>query len=122
MKQLKVVLQILILFAVYEIGVMIQQFLHLFIPGSVIGLILMFILLTTGLLPLRFIEVGSMFMNKHLVLFFIPATVGIMNHYELFVGKGILLIFIIMLSTLCVMASAGLISQALARKGEENHE
>ena len=121
MKKLKIILQIGMLFIVYEIGVLIQHLFDLFIPGSVIGLILMFLILTTGIIKLKFVEAGAKFMNKHLVLFFIPATVGIMNHYQLFAGKGVFLIIITIVSTLCVMGTAGLVSQRLAKKGEKKH-
>lgn len=118
MKLLVTLVQIILLFLVYEVGVLIQEYFGLFIPGSVIGLILMFLLLTTGLLKVNWVEEGAKSMNKHLVLFFIPATVGIMNHYELFAGKGIFLIVIVLFSTILVMATAGLVSQWLVRKGD----
>ncbi|HLR53274.1 MAG TPA: CidA/LrgA family holin-like protein [Pseudogracilibacillus sp.] len=121
MKWLESVLQVAILYLVYEIGVWIQSTLDLFIPGSVIGLILLFMLLMTKMYPLKWIENGSKFMNKHLVLFFIPATVGIMNHYRLFAGKGIFLIGIVIASTVCVMGASGFVSQQLAKKGEKRH-
>ncbi len=118
MKLLVTLVQIILLFLVYEVGVLIQEYFGLFIPGSVIGLILMFLLLTTDLLKVNWVEEGAKWMNKHLVLFFIPATVGIMNHYELFAGKGIFLIVIVLFSTILVMATAGLVSQWLVRKGD----
>lgn len=118
MKLLVTLVQIILLFLVYEVGVLIQEYFGLFIPGSVIGLILMFLLLTTGLLKVNWVEEGAKWMNKHLVLFFIPATVGIMNHYELFAGKGIFLIVIVLFSTILVMATAGLVSQWLVGKGD----
>lgn len=121
MKWLKTVLQLAVLYGVYEIGVFIQSALDLFIPGSVIGLILLFLVLMTGIVPVTWIESGSKLMNKHLVLFFIPATVGIMNHYRLFAGKGILLIVIVVFSTVCVMGTAGFVSQTLAKKGAKRH-
>jgi len=121
MKWLKIVVQLAVLFGIYEIGVFIQSALGLFIPGSVIGLILLFLVLMTGMIPVTWIESGSKLMNKHLVLFFIPATVGIMNYYKLFAGKGILLIVIVLFSTACVMGAAGLVSQTLAKKGAKRH-
>lgn len=121
MKWLKIVVQLAVLFGIYEIGVFIQSALGLFIPGSVIGLILLFLVLMTGIIPVTWIESGSKMMNKHLVLFFIPATVGIMNYYKLFAGKGILLIVIVLFSTACVMGAAGLVSQTLAKKGAKRH-
>lgn len=119
---LRIIYQIAILFGVYYIGNWIQDLLGLFIPGSVIGLILMFILLSTGVLHPKFIQHGSSYMVKHLVLFFIPTTVGVLNFYQLFIGKGILLIVITIISSLFVMISAGYTSQFLARGKEQAHE
>jgi len=112
----KIVIQIAILFIFYYIGVFIQHFLQLFIPGSVIGLILMFLLLTTRILRTNWVDAGAKFMMKHLVLFFIPATVGILNYYQLFVGKGVFLIIITIISTLFVMIVSGSVSGFLSRK------
>src|SRR5699024_3478727 len=76
-------------------------------------------LLTTDIVNPRFIQDGSSYMVKHLVLFFIPTTVGVINFYHLFVGKGILLIVITIISSLLVMISAGYTSQFLARGKEQ---
>lgn len=103
---LRIIYQIAILFGVYYIGNWIQDILGLFIPGSVIGLLLMFILLSTGILHPKFIQYGSSYMVKHLVLFFIPTTVGVLNFYQLFMGKGILLIVITIISSLLEIGRA----------------
>src|SRR5699024_12157393 len=112
---LRIIYQIAILFGVFYIGNWIQRFFGLFIPGSVIGLIIMFILLTTGIVNPRFIQDGSSYMVKHFVLFFIPTTVGVINFYHLFVGIGIQLIVITIMSSLLVIITAVDISQYLAR-------
>lgn len=118
----KLVIQIGILFGIYSIGAWIQQYFNLFIPGSVIGLVLMFILLTTGILKANWIEKGARFMVNHLVLFFIPATVGLLNYYDLFKGKGIFLIVITVVSTLFVMLGSGVTSQMLAKERNISNE
>jgi|SRR5699024_4111485 len=117
MKAVKIVIQIALLFIFYYIGVWIQQTLNLFIPGSVIGLALMFVCLLMGIVRVSWIQEGAGFMVAHLALFFIPATVGILNYYDLFMGKGVLLIVITIVSSLLVMGSAGFISEKLAAKG-----
>ncbi|MEI3611188.1 CidA/LrgA family protein [Pseudogracilibacillus sp. SO30301A] len=122
MNFVKLVIQIGVLFGVYSIGAWIQQYFNLFIPGSVIGLVLMFTLLTTGILKANWIEKGARFMINHLVLFFIPATVGVLNYYDLFKGKGILLIVITVVSTLFVMLSSGVTSQMLAKERDISNE
>src|SRR5690625_5556430 len=96
-------MQIAILFSVYYIGVFIQEYFQLFIPGSVIGLILLFLLLVTGILQSKWIEDGARFMLNHLVLFFIPATVGILNYYEIFICNGIFIIIFLIVSTFFVI-------------------
>lgn len=116
-----IIIHIAILYAFYYIGTIIQQFLHIPIPGSVIGLLLLFTLLVTKVIKATWIEEGARFMMNNLVLFFIPATVGIINYSSLFTGKGILLIIIAVISTAFVMVSSGLTSQWIhVRKGLKN--
>lgn len=118
---IRIGIQVFILFLVYFAGVSIQNIFKLTIPGSVIGLILMFLLLISGLFKEDYIKIGASFMIRHLVLFFIPATVGIMKYYELFKGKGMLLVVITIFSTMMVMTLSGFVSQKLHQKGERDH-
>lgn len=96
--------------------------LNLVIPGSVIGMIILFLLLAANVIKPDWIEEGARFMVDHLVLFFIPATVGIINFFDLFAGKGFLLILIVLFSTLLVMSSSGVTSQWLMARKEGNHD
>ncbi|GAB3049150.1 CidA/LrgA family protein [Virgibacillus ainsalahensis] len=118
----KIIIHIAALYGLYTVGTWIQQIFNLFIPGSVIGLILLFILLMTGTIKTAWVEKGAQFMIKHLALFFIPATVGAMNYFDLFAGKGLLLVIIGLSSTLMVMVSAGHVSQMFMHKRERSHE
>lgn len=115
-KLVAIVLQIMLLFFISLVGSWIQQFFDLSIPGSVIGLILLFTLLYFNIIPEKWIAHGARFMTKHLILFFIPATVGIMNYYQLFSGKGLIVIVITMVSTLMVLVLAGFTSEKLAER------
>lgn len=121
-KMLLIIIQIGLLFVFSTIGTWIQHYFDLFIPGSVIGLVLLFTLLMTGIIRLDWIEEGARFMTNHLVLFFIPATIGFINYYHLFAGRGFILVLITIISTLLVMVIAGLISQRLARRREIENE
>ncbi|WP_246206676.1 CidA/LrgA family protein [Virgibacillus ihumii] len=121
-KSIKLTLQIAVLYGIYKFGEWIQVVMNLFVPGSVIGLILLFIALQTNLMNVRWIEEGASFFVRHLTLFFIPATVGIMEYYDVFEGKGVLLIFIVLVSTILVMGSAGFISQWMIKRKEWNHD
>lgn len=118
----KIIIQIAILYGIYLFGVLIQESLNLFVPGSVIGMILLFILLMTKVIKVTWIEDGSKLIINHLTLFFIPATAGIINYFGLFKGKGFYLILIALLSTALVMATSGIVSQWLLRRKEVNHD
>lgn len=121
-KFVKIIIHIAILYGLFLIGNWIQHTFHLVIPGSVIGMILLFILLITNCMKLSWIEDGTKLFVNHLTLFFIPATVGIVNYLQLFSGKGLLLIIIVLISTGLVMGISGNISQWLVSKKELNHE
>ncbi|KIQ93974.1 hypothetical protein LH47_01923 [Anoxybacillus thermarum] len=105
------VIQIGGLYALYMIGSFIQQLLHVPIPGSMIGMLLLFLLLMTGIVKEKWVARGANMLLSHLTLLFIPATVGVMDYVELFSGKGIWSVVIVIVSTMMVMVFAGFIGQ-----------
>lgn len=98
-----VIIQIGILYLFYMLGSFIQQSFQLFIPGSIIGMLLFFVLLMIWKPFERFIEKGTSFILAHLPIFFTPATVGVMVYFDLFKGNGFWLIIITIVSTLIVL-------------------
>lgn len=121
-KGLKMLGQIALLYAIYLIGSWIEQTFMLPIPGSVIGMILLFILLLTRGIKDTWIQDGASWMVNHIVLFIIPATVGVMSYFSLFMGKGFLLILIVLLSTIIVLVTTGLASQWIIHKKKPKKE
>lgn len=122
LKGTKIILQIGLLGVMYMIGSAIQQYFQLFVPGSVIGLLLLFLLLTTGVFKTKWIESGAQFMMRHIVIFFIPAIVGVIVYYKIFSGKGSLLIVTTLLSTILVMGVSGVLSERLNKKQVKEDE
>src|SRR5699024_1952293 len=109
------IIHIIILYIFSLVGTWIKDLFNLSVPGSVVGLLLLFILLMTNVIKLEWIEDGAQFLISNLVFFFIPATVGVMNYFDLFKGKGILLILVVFISTILVMGISGLVSQYLVK-------
>lgn len=110
------ILQLALLFGFYLIGVLIQRFFDLLIPGSVVGMVLLLICLYTNVLPEKWISKGASFLLNHLPLFFIPVTVGVMNHLDFFNGKSLWLILIVLVSTWMIMIATGLVGQILVNR------
>ncbi|WP_079528469.1 CidA/LrgA family protein [Halobacillus hunanensis] len=122
MKTLKIIIQIALLYIFYMVGNWISAQLHLPIPGSIVGVVLLLAALIIGICPVHWVETGSGFLLAYLPLLFIPATVGVMNYFHLFAGSGILLIVIIVVSTLFTMITAGHTSQFLAKRSAKRKE
>ncbi|HLS24165.1 MAG TPA: CidA/LrgA family protein [Pseudogracilibacillus sp.] len=116
-----IVFQIGILCIFFLIGTWIETALNLVIPGSVIGLVLLFLCLYFRIIPERFVREGAQWMTKHLILFFIPATVGIMNYFDLLLGKGFALVIITVVSSLIVLLISSYVTEKLTIRKESKH-
>lgn len=121
MKYFLISAQIGILYLFYYVGNLVQELLAIPIPGSIIGMLLLFLLLSTGIIKEKWLASGSQLLITYLSLLFVPATVGLIDYLSIFKGKGLLTIAITLLSTFIVMFVSGMIGQAIAR-GKENKQ
>ncbi|WP_438349851.1 CidA/LrgA family holin-like protein [Paenibacillus sp. FA6] len=120
MKIIRIMAQVGLLYLFYMAGDYIQKLLHLPIPGSIVGLLLLFGLLLCKVVPVTWIESGSNTILSYLPLFFIPATAGIVNHMNIFNGRGLLLILVLIVSSVLTIGAAAHASQWLARPGTKS--
>lgn len=123
MKLVKYAPQIIILFTFFIVGAWLQRLLHIPLPGSILGLLLLWISLMLKIIPLRWVEGGSYLFLAVLPIFFIPATVGVMNFGSFFLSRGVILIPLTIVTTFLTMWVAGFVGQSIAakmanRKGE----
>ncbi|MGN7385992.1 CidA/LrgA family protein [Sporosarcina sp. SAFN-015] len=121
-KTLVIVLQICILYVFSYIGNVIQNFFHLIIPGSIIGLLLLFICLCMKIVPVKWIETGAGFVLSVLVLFFIPTTVDIMNYPSLLSFHGALFVLAVLFSTIISIAITGMAGQFFEKKAQKRKD
>lgn len=91
---------------------------HLPIPGSILGIFVLFLLLQFRIVKLEWVELGANWLLAELLLFFIPAAVGVMNYIPLLEQDGIRILAVVILSTLIVMVSSGLLAGALSKRKE----
>ncbi|MET4559359.1 holin-like protein [Lysinibacillus parviboronicapiens] len=116
MRVVRIIVQIGILNIFYYMGVGIVTFLHLPLPGSVIGLLLLALSLNLKIIKVEYIQDGAGFLIGILTLFFIPATVGVIDYPELLSKTGLLIILAIIASTLVSIYITGLLSQLIEKK------
>lgn len=116
--------QLFLLWAIYQLSSFIVGILHLPIPASVLGMILLYIFLSSGIIQIRYIEKSTSFLIRHLALFFVPFAVGLMNYAGLIKTSGMQLLLMIAGSTIIgLLITAGL-TQSLSRREKErtHHE
>ncbi|PWU66850.1 MULTISPECIES: CidA/LrgA family protein [Gracilibacillus] len=122
MKYILVPAQISMLFLFYYIGEWIQDLFSLLIPGSIIGMLLFFLLLQVKAIRVHWIEKGIDLLLKDMPIFFVPVTVGIVEYLDFLNGKGILILPIAFVSTLIVTVITAIISQKILHKRVESYE
>nr|WP_089153316.1 CidA/LrgA family holin-like protein [Paenibacillus rubinfantis] len=112
------VVQVAILFFAAMALNKVAELLHLPIPGSILGIALLFTLLKTGVVKLKWIERGANWLLAELLLFFVPAAVGVMQYIPLLESEGVRILIVVILSTVIVMVSSGLIASRIEKRKE----
>ena len=99
MKYLK---QLMIILGAYLLGVAIQFIFNLPIPGTVLGLIILFLGLYSGIIKVEMIEDMCEILISHMSFLFIPAGVGLITSFDLLSENIVALFLIILISTIIV--------------------
>lgn len=117
---IQIALQILLLYLLCYIGNLVVDWLHLPLPGSIIGLIMLLILLHLKVIPKKAVAKGAGALLPILTLLFIPATVGIVNYPELLSSYGVILLAITFLSTVFALITTALFAKKIEQlEGKE---
>ncbi len=108
---------ILILFLFLWFGEFIVSFSTLPLPGSVLGMMLLFLGLKLGVVRLEHVERTARGLLDVLNLLFVPPGVGIMLYFGLLEGELIPISVAVFLSTFIVMGGAALAAGWSRRRG-----
>lgn len=104
---MKLYVQLMIIFMISLVGEGISSVLHLPVPGSIIGLVLLFLALQFKLLRLRHISMVGNFLLANMTILFLPPAVGIMDKFQV-IAPYLLPIMLIVLGAIvlnvCVIA------------------
>lgn len=112
------IMQLFLLLIICEMGTYLSDFFNLPIPGSVIGMLILFILLQTKILKVEWIDVTASFLVKHLAFFFIPISVSLMTMGWLFLKYGLPLVLTLLISLIIGFSISAWIVQKLSRREE----
>lgn len=121
MKRVAIVVgQILLLALIGVLGGYLKEWLNLPLPGTLVGMILLFLLLCSGIIKLNWGEQGAAVLIGELLLFFIPSAIGVIQYTQLFGSTGAMLLGVIVTSIVTLLISVTVITLSvmkLRRKG-----
>ncbi|WP_161795885.1 CidA/LrgA family protein [Synechococcus sp. GFB01] len=103
-------LQIGALVGLDQLARVLTPHLPLALPSNLVGMLLLSLLLSTGLVRERWIGTGAGLFNRHLAFFFVPIAVGLLAYGTLLREHGLALLLVIGLSTAAGIAAAGWIA------------
>ena len=110
-----VVLELVGLWGMNKLGYLIVARLQIPLPGNVAGMLLLFGLLSLGIVPERLFERSSTLLARHLPFFFVPIAVGLMNLGPTFMSQGWELLLILVVSAAAGLCATGWVAQLLSR-------
>ena len=119
---MKYIKQFGIILAVTCVGELLKYFIPLPIPGSIYGLVLLFLLLTFKVIRLEQVKEAGGFLIEIMPLMFIPAAAGLVTSWEQISGLLIPLCVIIPLTTCLVIFVTGKVTDFMIgrKKGSKD--
>ena len=106
----------------YLLGCFVAALIGNFVPGSVIGMILLVCALSLKWVRPGHVKKVSMFLLDNMMLFFIPVGVGLITSYTLLSRYMLAIIVASLVSTVLVIAVVGLVEQKLESKKRSKKE
>jgi len=106
---MKILGQIGLVFGICLLGQVVAALLPIAFPGSVISMILLFLLLLFKVLKVDHIRQKADFLLKNMAFFFIPAGVGIVAQFDAIKNSIPALLLVVVLTTLLTFGSTALV-------------
>lgn len=104
----------------YFLGECIARLTGNFVPGSVIGMVLLFAALYFKIIRKEDVRGAATFLLDNILLFFIPVCVGLMTSWPLISEHWLAILVSCVLSTLLIIAVVGHLQQWLEKRGKKS--
>lgn len=84
-------------------GIFVASLLPIVIPGSIIGMLILFVLLSLQILPAKWVKPSSHLLIRYMALLFVPIGVGVMQYYDVLKAQFGPVVISCLISTLVVL-------------------
>ena len=114
--KMKYMKQFFIILVISFFGEILKYLLHLPIPASIYGMVILFIGLMTGIIKLEAVKETGVFLIEIMPVMFIPAGVGLMESWGTLKPFVLPVSVITVITIVTVMVATGICSQWVIRK------
>lgn len=118
---MKLFKEFLLIISFTYLGEIASKVLHLPIPGSVIGMLLLFAALYFKVVKVDDVETVGTFLLDNLSILFLPAGVGIMVYFPVIKNHWLSLLIVVIITTALTMGVVGKVVQGVKRKYEGDY-
>lgn len=116
---MKLLRQLGIIIGIFLIGEILNKLCNIPIPGNILGMLILFTLLSLNIIKLEMIKEISDFLLSHLAFFFIPPGVALISSLDILSDIWVSFLFIIIVTTIIVMSATGLTVQKIMKRGKK---
>jgi holin-like protein len=113
----QLLLGFLVLSVHLQLGKLMVAWLAIPMPGSVVGMVLLFTSLRLGVLEPRVVQPPAELLLRYMALFFVPPGVGLMLYFELLAREWLPIVAATVFSTVAVLCTVGWVQQRLEPNG-----
>jgi len=113
---MKMVKGIFIILLFYFLGEAVSYFISGFVPGSIIGMILLFLALCFKAVPPDNVKDVANAFTRNMAIFFIPAGAGLLGSYGLISEFWMSILIVCSVSTILVIIAVAIIQQRMEGK------
>ncbi|TVP90237.1 CidA/LrgA family protein [Alkalibacterium sp.] len=116
---MKIIKQLFWLFTFSFAGEVLSYLSPVAVPGSVLGMVLMFLALQFNWIKMEQVEEAGEWLTNNMAILFIPAGVGLMTNFGIIGTVWWQLLIVVFLSTTLMIALVGVTVQAIIRKSHK---
>ena len=96
-----------LIYACLYAGIFLSSLLPIAIPGSIIGMLILFFLLALQIMPPQWVNPGCNILIRYMALLFVPISVGIINYTDVLSAQFGPIVVSIVVSTFLVLTIVG---------------
>ncbi|OOF42914.1 hypothetical protein BKK49_01400 [Rodentibacter rarus] len=113
---------LLLLYIMLYLGNQIAHFIPVGVPGSIWGLLLLFVGLTTKIIRLEWIYLGASLLIRYMAVLFVPVSVGIIKYSDLLWEQMNILLIPNVVSTCATLIFIGIVANLMFERQSFRHK